>query len=413
MKIKDSKIAVGYLRCSTEKQEDSPEQQKKDILSFAAQKGYQVIDWYIDFGISGTTFDKRNGFLKLKAAIENSHRFGTVICYDESRWGRAIDSEENTYWRVYFRKFDVELVLVKTAMDPESEFAPMISSLESLQASQYSKKLSELTLRGAMNNDIYSNGGTAPYGYARMAKNEKTGKERLLSQGDWCVKGQEKVFWVKGKDEETETIKFIFEQRASGVSLVMIAKALNDRGISSAGRGKWRNLDQKWSTGTIKSMIENPVYYGARVYNRFSSSKILAYKRKRHLLRGTNYPSWRNPEDEWHLVEEAHPAIVSKDLWERANAANKHRPASKPNGHSYHSRYLLTGLIRCSRCGFAFQGWSGKVRGKEYLRYIDGGWQSKRVCDFFSIPKDQLERFAIQSIKDMLTDPTLLRSNRR
>jgi len=44
-------------------------------------------------------------------------------------------------------------------VDPKNEFAPMLKAFEGVQASQYSKKLSELTLRGAKNNGIYSNGG--------------------------------------------------------------------------------------------------------------------------------------------------------------------------------------------------------------------------------------------------------------
>ena len=372
-------------------------------------RGWKIIDWYVDFGKSGTTFDRREAFQKLRQSVENGHTFGTVICYDESRWGRAIDSEENTYWRFHFRKHGVDVVLVKTSVDPENDFAPMLKAFEGVQASQYSKKLSELTLRGAMNNDIYSSGGTAPYGYRRMARNTKTGIVRALAHGEWCAKGQEKVFWELGDEGEVQTISYIFEERAKGIACVLIAKALNDKGISPAKRGKWRNLDQKWSAGTIKSMIENPAYRGARTYNRFSSSKIIAQTRKRKVLRGTVYPAWRNPEDEWRVVEDAHPAIVSKDQWEKANKANKRRASCKLNGHSYHSRYLLTGLIKCSKCGFPFQGWSGTVRGKEYLRYIDGGWQTKRACEFFSIPKDLLEDFAVQSIKETLMEPELLR----
>ena len=138
--------AVGYIRCSTELQEDSPEQQKKEILSFASQKGYNLIDWYVDFGKSGTTFEQRPEFQRLKKCVEGKPSFSTVICYDESRWGRAIDSEENTYERVYFKKHGVNVVLVKTSIDPHHEFAPMLKAFEGVQASQYSKKLSELTL---------------------------------------------------------------------------------------------------------------------------------------------------------------------------------------------------------------------------------------------------------------------------
>src|ERR1041385_5250509 len=105
------KCAVGYVRCSTEMQEDSPDQQRKEIESFAIMKGYTMLDWYVDFGKSGTTFDQRPEFLRLKTRVESKPDFQAVICYDESRWGRAIDAEENTFWRFFFRKRNVDVVL--------------------------------------------------------------------------------------------------------------------------------------------------------------------------------------------------------------------------------------------------------------------------------------------------------------
>ena len=402
--MNEPRVAVGYVRCSTDQQEDSPEQQKKAILEFALARGYQIADWYVDFGKSGTTFEQRGEFQRLRSAVENRPAFMAVICYDESRWGRAIDAEENTFWRVFFRRHGVDVVLVKTSIDPDHEYAPMMKAFEGVQASQYSKNLSELTMRGTMNNGKFSSGGTAPYGYNRIAVNLKTGIERGLNHGEWCVKKQEKVSWVIGAPGEVETVRFIFEQRANGIAYVLIARALNDRGVPCPKRGKWRNADQKWSSGTIKCIVENPAYHGARAYNRMSSSKIIAKKKGRPPKENRSAPVWRNDESEWVMFDLAHPAIVDKDLWARANTVGHGRRQVRKNVQSYFSKYLLTGLIRCSKCGFAFQGWSGKVKGKVYYRYIDGGWQNKRVCEFLSIPRDHLESFALAAVKETLSE---------
>lgn len=288
-----ARAAVGYVRCSTETQEDSPDQQKKEILAYAVLKGYEIVEWFIDSGKSGTTFDQRPEFQRLRATVDQEPQFHVVICYDESRWGRAIDSAENIYWRVYFRKRGVEVFLVKTTIDPSHEYAPLLQSLESIHASQYSKKLSELTLRGAKSNGCYSNGGTAPYGYRRVAVNTKTNAERDLEQGDWLVSGQEKVRFVLGDPEESRVVRFIFEQRAAGRSPTLISKLLNNGAIPCPRRGRWRNADKKWSYGTIRSIVENPSYHGARVYNRNSMSRIVAQKLGRPDGKGVKYPHWR------------------------------------------------------------------------------------------------------------------------
>ncbi len=411
------KIAAAYIRCSTDMQEDSPEQQKQEIQKFADQHGYSIAHWFVDFGWSGTTFDMRPEFLKLKRCVETGSDFQYVICYDESRWGRAINPEENTYWRVHFEKHGVKVILVKTSIDPDHEFAPMMKAFEGIQASQYSKKLSELTLRGAKANGIYSNGGTAPYGYQRQAVNLKTGAVRPLSAGEWSIPSQEKVSWTVGASSEVETVRFIFEERSRGKAYILIAEDLNNRGIPCPQRGRWRNRDQKWSTVTIKTIIENPAYYGARIYNRNSMSKIQAKQRGKELRQGVMYPHWHNDQSEWIAIEDAHPPIVSRAVWECANSYK--RTASSPdrsstltnpiNGHILRSPYLLSGLIRCSKCGFNFQGWSGTTDGKRYYKYIDGGWQNKRVCKFLGIPKSQLEGFTLAAVKEVLNDAETMR----
>src|SRR5512138_252999 len=47
-----------------------------------------VIDWFIDFGKSGTTFEERPEFQRLRERVETKPNFHAVVCYDESRWGR-------------------------------------------------------------------------------------------------------------------------------------------------------------------------------------------------------------------------------------------------------------------------------------------------------------------------------------
>ena len=397
--------AVGYVRCSTETQEDSPDQQKKEIQAYAKQNGYEVGEWFIDSGKSGTTFDQRPEFQRLRTIVDQGAPFLVVICYDESRWGRAIDSAENTYWRVYFRKQGVEVLLVKTAIDPTHEFAPLLQSLESIQASQYSKKLSELTLRGAKNNGRFSNGGLAPYGYRRLAVNMKTNAERILEQGDWLVSGQEKVRFVIGDSEEVRIVRFIFEKRASGWSYLLISKQLNKERIPCPRRGRWRTKNRKWTYGAIKSILENHSYYGARVYNRNSMSRILAQKLGRSVRRGTRYPHWRNDPVDWIVVEKAHEAIISKELWNRANSVRSTcKRTSKPR---YDAPYLLTGLIRCKSCGFPFHGHSASSKGHHYYKYVCGAKTGKRVCTCKSIDRDALEGFVISSVKEMLSNPRI------
>ena len=51
--------AVGYVRRSTEKQEASIPEQVKAVEAFAADRGYHIVRWYTDDGISGDGTVKR------------------------------------------------------------------------------------------------------------------------------------------------------------------------------------------------------------------------------------------------------------------------------------------------------------------------------------------------------------------
>lgn len=402
----NEKKAVGYVRCSTELQEDSPTQQKKEIESYANREGYQIIGWFEDSGFSGTTFEQRPAFQRLRKRVENSPDFKYVICYDESRWGRAISSEDNTYYRVLFRKQGVTVVLVKTAVDPKNEFAPMISAMESVQASSHSKKLSELTLRGSKNNGIYSNGGPAPFGYKRVAVNLKTGEERDLPPGAWAIRYQEKVKLALGEPEEISAVKFIFEERAKGKSLARITEALNLRGIACPNHGRSRNKDHAWCIVAVKGILTNEAYYGARRYNRISESKIQAQAKGVFVSPHIKRFQFKNEKKDLVITENAHPAIVSKELWDRVSTFNR-------DPHDRHhcknvTRYLLSGLMKCSKCGYSFQGFSTKSKGHFYPSYADGGWQNKRVCRPFYIRQFEVEKFAISAIQRTLFDPSII-----
>ena len=399
--------AVGYVRCSTEQQEDSPEQQKKAILEFATKNGFDILEWFTDFGKSGTNFDQRLEFQRLRQIVEGKPPFQAVICYDESRWGRPIDPDESTYWSFYFRQRGVEVVLVKTSIDPKNEFAPMMKSFEVIQASQYSKKLSELVLRGGMNNKGYSNGGNTPYGYKRVAINLTTGSQRDLSDKQWSVHKQEKVKLQLGDPEEVEIVKLIFKLRLMGKSYSLIAEALNLKNVLCPKGGRSRNQDQKWSSTTISRILDNPVYYGASVYNRVSTSKIIARQKGIPTNHGARKPVNRNPVEEWSIKESAHPEIVSFETWKQINDTNQREFGARQNQHTLKSTYLLSGLMKCSVCGYSFQGWSVTRNGHKYQRYLCGGHEKKRVCEACSFKSSPLEEFAIEAVKRTLQDTLL------
>ncbi len=250
----------------------------------------------------------------------------------------------------------------------------------------------------------YSRGGTAPYGYKRVAIDLQTGEHKDLRDGLRSVPKQEKVVWELGDPREVEVVTRIFKMNAEGIGYVSIADTLNVENISCPKRGRWRSRDQKWSGSTIGTIIHNPAYKGDRVYNRLSFSRFVA--RERGVESGGRV-KLNNDQKNWIIVPNAHPAVVSPELYKKANESNGHKPSVKPNQHYYRSTFLLTGLIKCTHCGYNYQGHHHKQTGNRY--YVDGGFinKGKSVCSWHSVRQDELEKFILDGIKKSLFNPTI------
>ena len=405
-------LAVGYVRCSTEMQDDSVPQQKHAIQEWAEKNGFNVINWYVDEGRSGTSFEKRPGFMQLVQDVEAYPLFKTVLVYDESRWGRPNNPRENTYWKVHFQRFNVQVRVINSQSRNENDIGSfVVEVVESAEASEYSKKLSRATLRGAFANSEkgFSSGGFAPYGYKRVAIDKITGKRRDLGilhdqegneHDEPSNKKQEKVVWELGDPFEVQVVRRIFDLRLKGYGYVLIADALNEDHIPCAKRGRWRNKDMKWSSGTIRYLITNKTYVGTRVYNRHPQSH------QKSIVKG----KWENHEKDFVIKENAHPAIIPKEVFEKANLIGKDR-WGKGSKSIVKSQYLLSGLIRCGKCGFNYQGWTSTTHGGKTRigYYSDGGYlnKGKSVCSPLHVRQDKLEGFVISKIKEYFLRPDI------
>lgn len=83
------KYAAQYLRMSTEHQRYSLENQAAEIATYAASRGFKVIETYTDAGKSGVTVRGRDGLKAMLAdVVGGSAAYSDILVYDVSRWGR-------------------------------------------------------------------------------------------------------------------------------------------------------------------------------------------------------------------------------------------------------------------------------------------------------------------------------------
>lgn len=154
-------------------------------------------------------------------------------------------------------------------------------------------------------------------------------------------------------DETAPIVKRIFEMRASGLTPRKIADILNvekvltpnDYRIATTGINGVRNPSHLWHTSVLRTLLNNQAYIGNLVQHK---STTISYK---------NHKWQRRPEEEWIIVENAHEAIISKELWDKV------KEVEKAVGHGKHTvrgfMHPLSGLMFCADCGAKMRlGWN-------------------------------------------------------
>ena len=86
----DSRIAVGYLRVSTDDQKLGPEAQRASIEAWAAREGVQIAAWHADQGISGASAIEARPALTAALASLREHRGGVLVVAKRDRIARDV-----------------------------------------------------------------------------------------------------------------------------------------------------------------------------------------------------------------------------------------------------------------------------------------------------------------------------------
>jgi len=436
--------AVGYLRRSTDRQEQSIGDQRKAIDRYALEHGYEVLHYYIDDAISGTSTEGRKAFQELITDAKGRDcPFTHVLVYDVKRFGR-LDNDEAGYYRFTLRKRGIEIVYISEGFNGD-DTDDLLRPVKQWQARQESKDLSLVTIRGQLSRVAggWWNGGTPPFGYdlayyssagmlRKIVRYQPDGTKVLLNaQGNMTDEVIERGESMKSSKADrcklapsdparVEIVRNIFTwYTRDGLGFKGIADKLNTLGISSPRGGSWsRYHGADWSMTTIRDILLNPAYVGDMVWNRLSFAKFHKIADGK-AVRRNGIPGGgaeQNREADWIVIPAAHPALITREQFELARTKREDRRKTH-TGPSYRvgkgakSRYLLSGLIQCDRCGHYWQGYSttkGRARKdgtkvKTYY-YACNGYVSKgnAVCHRSVISQETLDNWVLDQIDDII-----------
>jgi site-specific DNA recombinase len=321
--------AVGYIRMSTDEQELSPEQQRREIEEYAKRHGYTIIRWYTDEGISASKGDEiRLGYQRL--LIDSNERdFRAVLCWSTSRFTRNHPHEAADGKRI-LKNNGVWLDTVKEGKIDWNSFEGMIKdSIYNIIDHTYSVGLGKDSLRGRRN--IFLSGGypygAIPYGYNHLYV---CGTERReVKRG---TKTKNLRGWIHSLTlvpEEAEIVRRIFRLYVDhDMSLAGIARKLNAENLPGPGVG----VNARWTTQNVRTRLRCCAYAGI--------SRIGG--KPEHYRGAHNRLELEERQGDW-------PAIIDRDAWDRAQEKLTGNQASYP--HEGKSG-PLQGILRCGVCGY-------------------------------------------------------------
>ena len=139
-------------------------------MDYAKKHGYLHPQFFVDDGISGTTFN-RPGFQSMEAMIENGE-VSTVIVKDLSRFGRNY-LEVGQYLELKYPTLGVRFIAIQENVDSAqssgAEMMPFHNIFNEWYAAQTSKKIRAVQKMKADNGKRI--GTSIPYGYMKDPNN--------------------------------------------------------------------------------------------------------------------------------------------------------------------------------------------------------------------------------------------------
>ncbi len=307
-----------YARVSTDKDEqlNSLENQVQYYTRFIQEKrNWTYVPGYVDEGISGTSAKKRDSFLRMIADAK-AGRFDFIITKEISRFSRStLDSIQYTQELL---EHDVGVLFQNdniNTLDSDSEFRLVV-------------------MAGVAQDEVRKLSERLKFGFRQAIKNGHVlGNDKL-----WGYDKKDCVLTIN--EAEAQVVRRIFDLYANRqMGIRRISQVLYDEGFTSRKGGPFNVL-------TIRHILCNPKYKGWYCANK---SQTVDYRSKRKIFLD---------EDEWVTYPDPSiPAIVSEELWDRANALYKRRSEEMrryQSGAAFHNRYPYSGKIICEEHGTSF-----------------------------------------------------------
>ena len=316
------KRVAAYCRVSTDQEEQlsSYEAQVNYYTTYIEkQPDYECAGIYADEGISGTSTKKRDQFNKMIADCK-AGKIDMIITKSISRFARNTLDCLNFVRQL--KDLKIGVTFEKENIDTLDSKGEVLLSILSSLAQDESRSISE---------------------------NSTWGIRRRFEQGKLHINHTKFLGYDKNKDgnlvineKQAKIVRRIYTEFLDGKGACRIARGLELDGVLN-----W-NGKAKWYEGSIRKMLTNEKYKGDALLQKTYTVDFLSKKRADN-----------NGEVPQYYVEDSHPAIIDKEMWEAVQLEMERRRNFALEYDIQKLEYATTdnpfaGRVICGTCGQVF-----------------------------------------------------------
>ena len=292
----------------------------KNSEEFSKMKYKAIHIW--DDGYSGTNFN-RPGIIKL-LEMAKQRKVNCIIVKDFSRFGRNY-IEVGTYLEQIFPFLGIRFISVNDFFDSNHSMAAgsLDIGFKNLMHDNYAQETSRKVSQAKIlrtNMGLFV-GSFSFFGYIK-SPNDKNKLEI--------------------DEPAARIVRYIFELRISGMSIINIARKLNEEGLMTPNERKRQlgcNLHRikgptYWNQNNVAKILDDERYTGKLIYRKTKRQSSVSFDRV------------KNPQSEWIVIENCFEPIISAEMFNQAKAMKRIR--EKPISKKEH---LLKRMTKCGYCG--------------------------------------------------------------
>lgn len=338
---------------------------KKILLELANRKQLKVTDIYEEI-VSGESIDDRPQMQALLKAVF-AKKYKGVLVVEIERLARGNTKEQGEVAEAF--KFSNTLIITPTkTYDPNNQFDEEYFEFGLFMSRREYKTIRRRLQQGIIESVKDGNyvGSLPPYGYDIVRLDKKTRTLKLNDQSPYV----ENMFnW------------FVNDGLSSG----QIAKKLTEMGIPTL-TGK-----PFWNRSTVIDILQNNLYTGKIRWNRRKVSKEYDGKSLKRTKK-------RQLSDDYLIADGKHPAIISEELFNKAQSMFKHQAR---NNYNMPLVNPLAGILVCKHCGRVLSMNRYCYKETTKPRYVH---RDPNYCKLKSVYCDDVLNAVIDTLKQIIDD---------